>query len=212
MAGDSGGTCGGAAFIRNVQEIDPGSLCEQHGAELRRRAHAAIAHRHAPGLRLCQGDELIKRFYRNRWMYDPDQAVGPDFSYRGEVFEGIVAQLIVEARVDDMCGGIRKQGVAVGRSPRHHLGADIAATAGAVLHHHRLAPGGSKSVAENSDDNVRRPRGGVRHHDPHPSGRIGLRAAGSWRDCRQGGGPDRKPEHMPARNLHGATPQSLAVT
>ena len=76
----------------------------------------------------------------------------------GEVLHRIVGQLREQVGIDDQRRvAAHHQRIAVGRRLGDALDRDVAAGAGDVLDHHRLAPGLGELVAE-------QPRGDVRRH------------------------------------------------
>ena len=68
---------------------------------------------------------------------------------RREILDGVIGQLVIEARTHDQRGiPAHQQGVAVRGRLGGALGRDVAAGAGDVLHHHRLPPGFRELVGE----------------------------------------------------------------
>ncbi len=87
---------------------------------------------------------------------------------RREVLRRVVGHRLVEARIDRMRGQRAHQDrVAVGRRLRDHVGADVAAGAGLVLHNHRLAPHLGELLRDEAAGDVERSAGRERHDQLH---------------------------------------------
>ena len=65
-----------------------------------------------------------------------------------KVAQQVVAEVLVERHADGLARHDEQQRVPVGRSARHCFGAEIAADAGAVFHHHHLLERGAKPLGD----------------------------------------------------------------
>ena len=106
---------------------------------------------------------------------------------RHEVLVHVERQRAVERRADRQAVGGEQDGVAVGRRLGERIGREIAAGAGAVLHHHRLVELLAELVAEEPGDGIDGAAGRERHDDADGPVGIGLgqRVAGRKRQGRQ---------------------------
>ena len=103
-------------------------------------------------------------------------ACAPTQGDRREVLLGVEAGALVELRHWRRgCRSWRAGGVAVGRRARDHLAGDIAAGAGAVLDHDRLAERLLEPLAEDARHHVARAAGREAEHERDRPRRIGLR-------------------------------------
>jgi hypothetical protein len=134
-------------------------------------------------------------FRRLRQRHAHHVGLGDQQRHRREIADRVVAQ----RRIEELVGGKPwpddEDGVAVGIGTGHHVGGDVAAGAGLVLDHHRLAPHLLQAVADQPRGDVSRAARRKRHHDAHrslrPFGAGGaLGGMGGACNC-SGGEPDK---------------------
>jgi hypothetical protein len=91
---------GRRAGIGNMHHLDALAQLEQLGREMRKRARArrrvVEAARHRPGAR----DQLFKRVHVEVRPHREGDREKADLGDRGEILEGVVGHLVVEARID----------------------------------------------------------------------------------------------------------------
>jgi hypothetical protein len=119
---------------------------------------------------------------------------------RDEIVEHVVAQRLERVPVDDDAGVDEADGVAVRGGPGDRLPGDIAAGAGAVLDHRRLAGLGRDIVAERPQQQIAEPARRVRRDELDRAIRIGL---GNRRSAQQ---RERKADEEGTRQLHCIAP------
>jgi hypothetical protein len=110
-------------------------------------------------------------------FHDHHQRRGVDQHDGLEILCRIVRQLRHQARHDGERRGRHQQRVAVRRRLGDDVGPDHRAAAGAVVHHHRLAPQLAQLQAHGAADDVSAAAGRERHYEAHRPGRIGLRVS-----------------------------------
>ena len=153
------------AAIGNVQHVDAGLDLEQFHREVVGRAVAGRGVTDVAGLRLRERDQLFKRLRREFRIDHHHHRNGAEQRHRREVLDRIEGQLGVERRRDRDRAWRQQQRVAVGRGLRHRIGAEIAAGAGLVLHHHRLAEALAEFSADKARERVGGAAGGERNHE-----------------------------------------------
>ena len=146
---------------------------EQLAGEMPGAAVAARAEGELAGIRLGIGDEFLRGVDRQRRVDDEHVRRDRDQRDRREVLDRVVRHLRVEAGVDR----VRRQRshqdrVAVGRRFRNEIGADVAARAGAVVHHNALAPRVAQLLRDRAADDVERSARRKRHDEPHRPVRV----------------------------------------
>jgi hypothetical protein len=106
---------------------------------------------------------------------------------RAEVLHGVEAGVLVQRRIDGLAAADgHQQRVAVLGSLGRQLGADVAAGARAVVHHHRGLQDLGQLLADDAADDVVGAAGRLRHDHRDGPGRECLR--GRQQGCRQRGG------------------------
>ena len=76
---------------------------------------------------------------------------------RREILDRVVVELLVKAGADGERRRTEKDGVTVGPRLRHKFDADVAAGAGTVFRHHRLAEPFGKLLSDDASQNIGRP-------------------------------------------------------
>ena len=194
--------CGRRAAIGQMREGDAGGLREQDCREMRGCAAAGIGDGEPARARARLLDEFLERARLQRGMHDQHQHVGGELGDRREVLDGVVGEVVHQARVDDMVRGVEQQRVAVRRRARHDGRADVAAGPAAVLDHHGLAPALRELLAEDAAEGIGRSAGRERHHQLDRLVGIGLGKRGPQRCDRQDGGQHGRHELSECALLH----------
>ncbi len=110
-----------------------------------------------------------------------------------QVLGRVEGQLGVDGRADRQRTDVaQQQRVVVAARLRHEGGADVAVGARTVVDDHRLAQRLAQLLADQAGDDVRRPAGGIGHHQPDRPVRPGIGCQGrrhqSGRGSGEGGG------------------------
>ena len=161
------------AAIGHMHHLRAGHALEHHAGEMRRGAVALAAEAHLAGARLDVIDQFPERAHRQVLAHD--HHIGHR-AHQGEWNEllRLVGELLVEALVDGQRPRrAEQQRVAVGLGLVGEIGPDVAAGAGLVLDHDRLAPSGLQLVADDAREHVVDAAAGEGHDDPHCAGREG---------------------------------------
>ncbi len=160
---------------------------------------------HIDRLLLRQCNQLRERFGRNAVVEDDHVRHVAGQCNRRKILERIVAELGLHERIDgERPVRADEQRVAVGRRARHHLRADAAAGAAAVLHHHRLADRLRNLVADHAADNVGIASGREWHNQMDRPLRIGGEGP-AWQHCCCRTEAERGDQRA-ARDRHGGPP------
>ena len=142
------------AAIGHVRELRAGDAREQFAGEMRRGADALRAEIDLARIGLGIGDQLghgVRRKFRPHHQRVRDRGHDRQRLERGR----IEVELLVNDHVGRQRRRLRRQQrVAVGLGLGHRLGAEIAAGAGPVLHHERLAPHLRQPVGDHAGDDV----------------------------------------------------------
>ncbi|MNN31228.1 hypothetical protein D3C81_1449080 [compost metagenome] len=169
-----------------MNRLDAGLQVQQLARQMRaaavaRRGEIEFA-RMGPGV----ADQLLQRAGLDGRIHHQHVWRRREHGHRHEV-----ARLIAEFREQDgihgqVAGWGQPQRVAVRRGAGHGLHADIAGSAGLVVHHDGFAPLLAQLLADEARQRVRHAAGGEWHDDPHRLGGIGR--MGVWL-CAGGRGP-----------------------
>ncbi len=164
----------GAAAIRNVHHEYACRGLEHFHAQMRGRATAKGSVVVLARMALGQGNELGQGLCRHRRVHHHHIRHHRHLRDRLEVLDRVVRHLRVERHIDRMrTGDAHDQGISVRCGFGHHVRADIATGAGAVLHHHRLLPVLAHLVGNGTCRNVGGTTGGKWHHDADlPGGKV----------------------------------------
>ena len=125
---------------------------------MRGRADTGVADGELSRLRSRQRREFLHGLRRHRVVDNKDDRHLDRKRDRREVAHRIVRQRRVEARIDGDRVARHQQRVAVGRRLDGTLDRDVAAAAGRILDHDRLAPACGELLGKQSRRNVRRAR------------------------------------------------------
>ena len=160
--------------VRHVLQADMPHQLKQLGRQMRGRAVALGGIGDPSGMALRVGDELGHGLGRNLVGIDNQRVWHPPHHGDRHKLQWIEAEMRIEILVDDQRPRRRgQQGVAVRLRLGDRLGADIAASAGAVVDDDGLAPLSRQPVGEDARHHVCGASRGVRHHDPDdPVGEI----------------------------------------
>ncbi len=172
-----------------MHHLRAGHRHEHHRGEVRGRAIALGPERDFARTRPHVIDELLDRVDRQVLAHDHHVGRGGDQRKRNELLR-LVGELPIERLVDrKRPGRAHQQRVAVGLGMIGGIGADIAAGAGLVLHHHRLAPLGRQLVAEDARQHVIGAAAGEGDDETDGTGgEGGLREDGrGYEDCKRAG-------------------------
>jgi|GEM_PF-6602457 len=170
------------AAIGDMHQVQPGPLIEHHAQQVVERAVARRGIVDAAGAGLGVLDQFLERVGRKLRMRH-QQIRGRSHRHdRLEILDRIKARIAVERRIDGLrtLGG-QHQGMAILGRTRGRSRADIAACAGAVLHHHRLADGGGKALRKGAGHRVIGTPCSLRHDEGDRLGGPGLLSAGQTR-------------------------------
>src|SRR5262245_47803346 len=111
---------------------------------------------------------------------------GSDHRYRGEILLGVEGQLRINTWINDMAGRHQQQRVTVRRRLGGGGRAERAASATAIVDHHRLAQARMQLLAEDAADNIGAAACRVWHDEPDRSRRERFRPAnGSGQNYRR---------------------------
>src|SRR5262245_3996121 len=175
LAGDEIGHRGAAALVRHVRHVDAGHQLEELAGEMHRSAVPSGGERERARLRLGHGDQGGHRSGRRAVRHgEHDRNVG-ELRDRHEVLLGIVGELAHQALVDGKrARRADADRVAVGRTLRNELDADVAAGARPVLHHDLLPKALRHLPREQARDRVRAAPRRKRGDEADRLGRIRL--------------------------------------
>ena len=149
-----------------------------------RGAGAGVAVGELAGIGARVGDEFGQRLHRQIGMDDQHIRRDEDLADGREILDRIVGELLVHARAEDERGvAAHHQRVAVRRGLGGAFGGDVAARAGDVLDHHRLAPGFGEFLGKQPRGDVGRDAGREADQDADRLLRVVRLRAGH--SCRQ---------------------------
>ena len=151
----------GRALVGNRRDPDSGELFEPLGEQVLRRSGAQLHVVELAGMLFRVGDQLGKGPHRQR-VRDRDRVTVAGEQRDAEEIGELVAEVLVEQRVDGVEISAGQQVVAVAR-PRHHLvGGERRGGARPVLDDDGLAERGAEALG----DEARRDVGRSGHGDP----------------------------------------------
>ena len=163
------------AAIGNVLHLHLRHHLEHLGGEMRGGAIALGGGGELAGIGFRIGDQLGDVLGRDLRV-DHQRVRHPSHDDDRDELERVEPELRIEVLVDHQRRRRRgEQRVAVRLGLEHHLGADIAGCAGAVLDHDRLSPFARQPIAEHARHHVGGAAGRERHDDLDRSRRIVLR-------------------------------------
>jgi hypothetical protein len=152
----------GDAAVGDMLDVEAGHGLVHLAGEMLRGADAGGAEGELAGLRAGERGEFGHALCRDIIVDDQNVGGEAELRDRREILDRVERQLRVEARMDDeRPGGTEQERVAVGRALGDALGRHVAARAGHVLDHNRLAPGFGKLVADHPRNDV----GGTAGHE-----------------------------------------------
>ena len=129
-----------AAAIRHVNDVDAGLQLQHLAGQMMRRGDARRAELHLAGIGLSIGDQLGHRLHRQFGVHRDDDDVGASIGDRCEILHRVERHAFVEMHIRGHHRvGADHQRRAVGRGAGDRGGADVAAGAGPVFDHDRLA-------------------------------------------------------------------------
>ncbi len=132
----------GRATIGHRLDVGLGHVLEQLVGKMLRGAGAGVAVGQLAGLRLRERHQFVDALRRHVGMHHQQVRGDEDLGDRDEVLHGIERELVVQADAHDQRGvAAHEQRVAVRWRLGGAVGRDVAARAGDVLDHHRLARG-----------------------------------------------------------------------
>ena len=127
------------------------------------------------GMKMRKAEELGERADAERGWHDQHIRIAGDQDDRREILDRIEWQLWIDPDIRAVrARGGHEQRVAVGRAPRHCIGGDVAARAGAVLDDHRLAEAHGKLLAHHARQHVGRRARPDGDEDAHRLLRVAL--------------------------------------
>jgi hypothetical protein len=136
---DEIGQRGPGAAIGDMHQIDAGQHLEKFARHLIGRTGATRCHGDPIRIGLGIGDELGDRLRRKRRVDHHHVGHARDARDRRDVADEVVAELVVERRVDRVRRAHHDERVAVGSGIHHRLGGDIGSGPRPVLDHELLA-------------------------------------------------------------------------
>ena len=122
---------------------------------------------------LGQRQKLAERAGLERGLHQHELREGRDQADGGEVLVPVVGQLLVDQRIDGVAHGHDRERVAIARGLGDDLARHHAVGAGAVVGHHRLAPGLLEVLADGARQKVG--RAARRERDHHADLLVGVR-------------------------------------
>ncbi len=196
------------ALVGHVLHVHLGHALEQLARQVDGTAAARRAEVDLARVGLGVGDQLLHRLERLRGV--GDQQVG-HVGHAGqgrEVLHGIERHLPVERCID----GVRahrahEERVAVGGRACRHLAADVAARAGTVVHHHRLAQLGAHALGDDARQDVGGAAGRERHDDGDGLARERLGGGEAGQQGAGGSGGDQAAAERGVGDGHGLFPR-----
>ena len=176
------GQRGRGSLVGNVRHFDARHEREQLARQVRGAADARRSVIDPVGRRLCRRKEIRHCLVGARGVdHEYQRPRGGEHDSR-KTFLGIEGQVLVERIVDCMAGRRHQQRVAVGGRLGDRVGADRSTRAGLVIDDDRLAPVGTKFLANGPRKDVGATTGRIRHDDSDRLVWIGLCACGRRRD------------------------------
>src|SRR5262245_23509114 len=148
-----------------------------------------------------EGDEVLDRVGRQRWIDREHNSRGDRERYRIEIVMRIVGNLVVQAGIDDVVGWNDHHRVTVGCRVCRSGHADIAAGAGYVFDVELFSDLLRQRLCDEAGDYVGRSGGRIGNDHTHRSGWIGLRAS-ETRHRRQRGGARGQMQKSSAGKFH----------
>ncbi len=216
VAADQIGERRRAAAIGHVRELDAAHHLEQHGAEMDAAADAGGGVVELARILLGERDQLRDAACRQIRVDQHDQRAGADQADRREVLARIVADVLVERRVDrQRAGPADDQGVAVGRGLGDRPRRGRAAGAGAVLDHDLLAERLAHLLGRDAREQIVAAAGRVRHDQGDRTVGVVLRVGGDVRckECEPHIGEGRRNTPQPSSpRKRGPTTIKLSVS
>ena len=137
-----------------MSHLDLRHPLEQFAAQMQR---GAVAGRSVGDLALVLvaiSDELLDRFRGRGIRHAHQVGLGDQPCHRREVADGIVAQRRIQELVGGQSRANDEDRVAIRIRMGDHIGRNVAAGAGLVLHHHRLAPNLLQAVADETRGDI----------------------------------------------------------
>jgi hypothetical protein len=138
-----------AALVRNMGRLDSREMHQHARRQMPRRADTRRIEAELARLGLGQAYKLGERICRHALVHD--QRLRPDAEPRDrcQIGQGVVARIGVDVRIDRHRADMNDdQRVAVGRAAGARDCPQVAAGAGAVLDHHRLAERRRQSIRQ----------------------------------------------------------------
>ena len=156
-----------------MRDLHPRHRGQHRQPEVRGGAVAGRSEIELPWLRTRQRQQLGHAVGRVRRRHHQQHRRGGDQADRLEGALDVEWQVAIQKAVDHLGAGIADhQRMAVGSRLGDVLHRDGAVGAGAVFHHHRLAPQGFQAYRHQARQNVGDAAGGVRHDDADRRTRI----------------------------------------
>ena len=191
------------AFVGNVRNVQARHALEHFTRQMLLAARAAGGVADFAGLLFGQGDQLFDIVGRKAGEGQHHKRASGHVGNRAQVSDRVVGDVGVQiGRNGDGRIGRKQQGVAVGDSLGNKVGANGAAGAGFVFHHHRLFPQRAQLLRQHPAINVGRAAGREGDDDLHRLVGKGLRAHGARQsECGQSG-----PQQALQSCFHGSGP------
>src|SRR5262249_54181886 len=145
--------------------------------------------------------ELGNRLGRNRWVHHHDEGSADHPRDRREIANEVVAELVIERRIDRGRRSDLEKCVAIGRRTHDRLGSDFAAATRPVLDDEWLAEPLGEPLAHQARDDVTWAAGSKADDDAHRPRRIGLRPSEA-RGGRQRGSARGQMQEFAAGKFH----------
>ena len=156
------GDHGSGAAIGHVLDIDVRHRLEQLAGEVLRRADAGRGKAQLARVGARIGDQLLHGLGRHVIGHDENIGRVDRLRDRQQVLGGVVRHFAVETWIDgDLGVGRHQKCVAVGRGLGDAVARDVAAGAGNIFDHHRLAPDLAQPVGHDPGDDVHRTCGRI---------------------------------------------------
>ena len=156
------------ALVRHMVHLDLRQRLQVLHAEVLQVADAGRGVVELARIVARQRDQVLYRFHRQRRMYHQHHRPADDLRDRREILLRVVGQILAQGHVDGHRPGIgQHHGVTVGWGFRHHVSADAATGAAAVIDQYLLPPHRGQLLTQGARNVVERATRRVGHDNPH---------------------------------------------
>ena len=177
-----------AAFVGHVQHVHIGHQLEKLRRQMGGCALAGGSKRNLPRCFFRQGDQLIDRVDRQARVNNQNVRNRAHQGDGRQVFDGVIAQLAVQGRVDGDDFRSHQQRIAIWRGLCHGFSCNVAASPRTVFNQHRLTQGVRQFGADDARKKINRSPRWKRNDDLdglHGKGLCVRRGSEHQRECGQ---------------------------